>query len=224
MALIRAMMEEEEQNAFTMQVRAQEEQRRRINEMRASIEERAEAAKEAQVAAATKGYGALSAEERALLAGLGGSDAEALAEMGLSGFSAGTSLQVAFEQMTSLMETMDMIDDEDIDEANLMEEEEMTYENLLENLQDVTIGMTKEAIQAIPETQKVVGDGLEACCICMCDYEESETVKKLACGHCFHQECIEQWLTSHTKCPTCKSLVQGETRQCTPEKPAQRMP
>ena len=83
MALIRQLMEEDQQAAFTAQVRAQDQQRERIEAMRLQMEQRSEAAREAQVAAATRGYGSLSDEERALLEGLGGTDAAALAELGL---------------------------------------------------------------------------------------------------------------------------------------------
>lgn len=44
----------------------------------------------------------------------------------------------------------------------------------------------------------------ESCVICICDLEEEEEVKKLTCGHIFHQDCINQWLKNNSTCPTCK--------------------
>jgi hypothetical protein len=48
-----------------------------------------------------------------------------------------------------------------------------------------------------------------SCAICMCDYEDDETVLKLPnCEHLFHKECIGKWLKeSSTKCPVCKAVV-----------------
>lgn len=48
-----------------------------------------------------------------------------------------------------------------------------------------------------------------SCAICMCDYEDDESVLKLpSCEHLFHKECIGEWLKkSSTKCPVCKAVV-----------------
>jgi len=222
MALIRQLMEEDQQASFTAQVRAQDEQRERIEAMRQQMEQRAEAAKEAQVAAATRGYGSLSDEERALLDDLGGSDAEALAELGLSAGEGGN-LAETLAAMAGLISQIDLIEDENVEEALVMEEDDMTYENL-SNLADVSVGLTPAAVEAIASVVHVEGDELEACCICMCEYDLSEKVKKLGCGHCFHQDCIGEWLHRHTVCPTCKTAVPGETRQVSPERLEQEMP
>jgi hypothetical protein len=55
-----------------------------------------------------------------------------------------------------------------------------------------------------PGSALVEGDG-ERCAICMCSFEVGEGVKELPrCQHCFHTECIVQWLsTASTKCPLC---------------------
>jgi hypothetical protein len=55
-----------------------------------------------------------------------------------------------------------------------------------------------------PGSALVEGDG-ERCAICMCSFEVGEGVKELPrCQHCFHAECIVQWLsTASTKCPLC---------------------
>jgi hypothetical protein len=45
----------------------------------------------------------------------------------------------------------------------------------------------------------------EHCTVCMCSFEVGEVIKELPlCRHCFHSECIAQWLsTASTKCPLC---------------------
>ena len=53
-------------------------------------------------------------------------------------------------------------------------------------------------------------DETPTCAICMCDAEEGDTLRRLPCGHEFHQNCVDRWLTDHRTCPMCKSdVVQG---------------
>jgi len=138
----------------------------------------------ARVAAATLGYGGLGAEERALLAHLSEGDEEALEALGLRA----TPLRVSTEHV------------------------DMSYENLV-NLSPVAVGLTSDAITAIPTIRYDAGLEETSCCVCMCDYEESDMLKKLPCGHYFHSDCIEKWLKGHTACPVCKVDVPGTTRQ-----------
>tara|TARA_B110001450_G_scaffold252310_3_gene273859 strand:- start:110 stop:799 length:690 start_codon:yes stop_codon:yes gene_type:complete len=36
-------------------------------------------------------------------------------------------------------------------------------------------------------------------------------IRKLQCGHCFHEQCINVWLESKNTCPICRSVVRKET-------------
>ncbi|OMO95178.1 Zinc finger, RING-type [Corchorus capsularis] len=49
--------------------------------------------------------------------------------------------------------------------------------------------------------------GTEAeCAICLSEFVEGEGIQVLAkCKHGFHVQCIQQWLSSHSSCPTCRS-------------------
>lgn len=44
------------------------------------------------------------------------------------------------------------------------------------------------------------------CAICLSEFEEREWVKGIPyCGHVFHAECIDTWLSSHVTCPLCRT-------------------
>eukprot|EP00927_Polykrikos_kofoidii_P066152 TRINITY_DN617_c1_g1_i1.p1 TRINITY_DN617_c1_g1~~TRINITY_DN617_c1_g1_i1.p1 ORF type:complete len:255 (+),score=27.90 TRINITY_DN617_c1_g1_i1:102-866(+) len=55
--------------------------------------------------------------------------------------------------------------------------------------------------------EKVGGEDME-CSICIGSYVEGEEIRKLMCGHHFHQECVDLWLMRHqNRCPLCLEIV-----------------
>ncbi|BFG32161.1 hypothetical protein CerSpe_184350 [Prunus speciosa] len=56
--------------------------------------------------------------------------------------------------------------------------------------------------------------GAEAeCAICLSEFVEGEGIRVLGrCKHGFHTHCIQEWLSSHSSCPTCR-------RTCLPPSP-----
>ncbi|KAF2151869.1 hypothetical protein K461DRAFT_268970 [Myriangium duriaei CBS 260.36] len=46
----------------------------------------------------------------------------------------------------------------------------------------------------------------QRCLVCLCDMEKGEEARKLVeCGHLFHRECIDEWLTKgRNSCPLCR--------------------
>lgn len=55
---------------------------------------------------------------------------------------------------------------------------------------------------------KQLGQGELECSICFGPYAEGEAIRKLHCGHHFHQRCIDVWLLGHqNRCPLCLQLV-----------------
>ena len=55
-------------------------------------------------------------------------------------------------------------------------------------------------------------NGEASCAICMCDYEEGESLSLLPCSHTFHQECVSRWLCSKPHCPVCMRDVREDLR------------
>ncbi|KAK4366879.1 hypothetical protein RND71_014759 [Anisodus tanguticus] len=46
------------------------------------------------------------------------------------------------------------------------------------------------------------------CVICLSEFGVGEKVKILPkCNHCFHVQCIDKWLNSHSSCPTCRRCL-----------------
>ena len=79
---------------------------------------------------------------------------------------------------------------------------------LEERMGNVNKGLTKEQINKIPTEKfsryKFTDD---KCIICQYEFPVNEKVKVLPCKHCFHPDCIEEWLKNQKVCPYCKSEV-----------------
>ncbi|CAI7833685.1 unnamed protein product [Closterium sp. NIES-54] len=53
---------------------------------------------------------------------------------------------------------------------------------------------------------------LRECAVCLGDYDEGERIKLLPpCGHRFHADCIDLWLSSKSTCPICRKDLRPAT-------------
>lgn len=53
-----------------------------------------------------------------------------------------------------------------------------------------------------------LGGGDLECSICFGSYADGEEIRKLTCGHHFHQRCVDVWLLGHqNRCPLCLFVV-----------------
>ncbi|CAK8567561.1 unnamed protein product [Lathyrus sativus] len=87
------------------------------------------------------------------------------------------------------------------------------FESLLDPQHDTTIlGLDKPTIESYPKI--VIGDdGIhlprpndKTCSICLSEYMPKETVKTMPeCEHCFHAQCIDEWLPLNASCPICRT-------------------
>ncbi|KAG7534732.1 Zinc finger RING-type [Arabidopsis thaliana x Arabidopsis arenosa] len=74
-------------------------------------------------------------------------------------------------------------------------------------------GLDSSVISSIPlfvyeEDEEEEGEEEEECVICLGLWEAGDFGRKLRnCGHGFHVECIDMWLSSHSTCPLCRSPV-----------------
>ncbi|OIW16201.1 hypothetical protein TanjilG_18916 [Lupinus angustifolius] len=52
-------------------------------------------------------------------------------------------------------------------------------------------------------------DSARECCICLSAFRMGEKLKVLpGCDHCFHCECVDNWLQNHSNCPLCRASLQ----------------
>mmetsp|Transcript_21127 Transcript_21127/g.42099 ORF Transcript_21127/g.42099 Transcript_21127/m.42099 type:complete len:319 (-) Transcript_21127:122-1078(-) len=64
---------------------------------------------------------------------------------------------------------------------------------------------------ASPNSQQNAGlQGQSLCSICLCDYDEDDCVVVLPCKHIFHDDCLNQWIDNHHKCPLCNLDLRSE--------------
>ena len=98
-------------------------------------------------------------------------------------------------------------------EENYPNVDNMSYEELLaleERMGNVSKGLTKEQIDKLPRDKfsksKYADD---KCIICQYEFKNYEKVIALSCKHCFHPDCIEEWLKNQKVCHYCKSEVKA---------------
>lgn len=51
----------------------------------------------------------------------------------------------------------------------------------------------------------------DVCPVCFVNFEAGENLTRVpVCKHAYHIECLVPWLTDHSTCPTCRSIVRGQ--------------
>ena len=91
---------------------------------------------------------------------------------------------------------------------------ETTYREI-SDVYDVNgvIGLSKNFIQKLPEytmdSDKMSQLCHQICCsICLQDFQDGDSARELPkCGHIYHLDCIDKWLTRNGSCPVCRKCV-----------------
>ncbi|KAK9013730.1 hypothetical protein V6N11_041728 [Hibiscus sabdariffa] len=56
------------------------------------------------------------------------------------------------------------------------------------------------------ESRRIPGPNDGTCPICLSEYLSKDTIRCIPkCKHCFHAECIDEWLRMNTTCPVCRN-------------------
>jgi len=50
-------------------------------------------------------------------------------------------------------------------------------------------------------------DADASCSVCLSTYESSDRLRRLPCGHHFHQQCADKWLCRSKRCPLCVQAI-----------------
>ena len=80
-------------------------------------------------------------------------------------------------------------------------------------LPPTTVGLDQTTIESytkvvLGESKRLPGHGDDdsVCPICLSDYDVKEAVRCIPeCLHCFHAECIDEWLKMNGSCPICRN-------------------
>ncbi|GAU28222.1 hypothetical protein TSUD_118290 [Trifolium subterraneum] len=73
------------------------------------------------------------------------------------------------------------------------------------------LGLEKPMIEAYPkiilgESRRLPKPNESLCAICLTDYLPKETIRCVPdCQHCFHAECVDEWLRMSATCPLCRN-------------------
>ncbi|KAJ6819005.1 E3 ubiquitin-protein ligase MBR2-like [Iris pallida] len=103
----------------------------------------------------------------------------------------------------------------------------MTYEELLaleEKMGTVSTALPEEALSKCLKKSIYIplshfpgitpcGYDDTKCSICQEDYVAGEELANLACDHCYHVDCIYQWLSQKNWCPICKTSAASPSRE-----------
>ncbi|KAJ4900860.1 RING/U-box superfamily protein [Raphanus sativus] len=55
--------------------------------------------------------------------------------------------------------------------------------------------------------EELMERGLMVCAICREELAANEILSELPCSHCYHKDCISNWLTNRNTCPLCRHNV-----------------
>ncbi|XP_063992054.1 dual specificity protein kinase splA isoform X2 [Diachasmimorpha longicaudata] len=90
----------------------------------------------------------------------------------------------------------------------------------LRRMSHINCGATQESIEShtFPHKYKLVkklesGEDMEKCTICLSEFEDCESVRRLPCMHLFHKDCVDQWLCTNKRCPICRVDIETFPRK-----------
>nr|DAD19202.1 TPA_asm: hypothetical protein HUJ06_020665 [Nelumbo nucifera] len=75
----------------------------------------------------------------------------------------------------------------------------------------VVMGLDEPTIQSynklvLGESRRLPGPNHRVCSICLSEYQPKETLRCIPeCQHCFHADCIDEWLRMNASCPLCRN-------------------
>ncbi|RIA04912.1 hypothetical protein BRARA_K00814 [Brassica rapa] len=69
---------------------------------------------------------------------------------------------------------------------------------------------TAEELPVVELTaEELIDRGLVVCAICREELTANERLSELPCSHCYHKDCISNWLSNRNTCPLCRHNVRN---------------
>lgn len=90
--------------------------------------------------------------------------------------------------------------------------------NILRNFLD-PVPVVPSAAQIAAATERHVAVTNTTCAICQDTVTSATRLRR--CGHCFHADCIDQWLGINTRCPVCRHDIREQSAYVLPANPSQ---
>ncbi|XWS65445.1 hypothetical protein CRYUN_Cryun05aG0113100 [Craigia yunnanensis] len=79
------------------------------------------------------------------------------------------------------------------------------------DLSTVVLGLEGPIIESYPkivigESRRLPKPNNGPCSICLSEYQPNDTIRCIPdCHHCFHVDCIDEWLQMNATCPLCRN-------------------
>lgn len=86
----------------------------------------------------------------------------------------------------------------------------------------IVSGLDGPTIESYPKTilgesRRLAKPDDNICPICLSEYSPKETLRTIpACQHCFHADCIDEWLRLNASCPVCRNSPKLSSRSQDP--------
>ncbi|XP_053572000.1 E3 ubiquitin-protein ligase RNF181 [Bombina bombina] len=74
---------------------------------------------------------------------------------------------------------------------------------------------SKKVVDNLPKVTVTAeqADAALKCPVCLLEFEEGETVRRLPCEHLFHSACIIPWLNKTNSCPLCRDELPTDSQE-----------
>lgn len=81
--------------------------------------------------------------------------------------------------------------------------------NFISNLTEGLLPEELDLLNSYRSYRKL--DGI--CSICRNEYNSLDEITELPCGHKFHKDCLNRWLSNHITCPICRCSIRDSNKE-----------
>ena len=74
---------------------------------------------------------------------------------------------------------------------------------------------SQSQIESLPVPSLTETAGKE-CPVCQEELKTEGKMRRMPCGHMYHEECLTRWLQLHNSCPVCRAAISGQPARSVP--------